>query len=314
MSQRRKQNPNLFAASRFRRERPQRRTATGAVTLIGGTVLLALVGWLTFYATTLQTGNAQLKTLTDQTEQQARAGQGRRLLDQVAQQQMPAVPPAQAPTRSTETASVVAQPAAEPAQPAIGMLAALREKLRIKPPSANTTAPPLPRAVLDPAPPSATVTASTPAAPPPAPAATVDAARDADAAKRLFDRIGETRTAALPPPPARAAAPAIANDPPSGMAAWARFLLSEHDTGLVPLKPPVAAALPAAVRPDEVPAAAQPADKTVALPPPPPLQPPTPNDMKRRHATAAECTAIIEQAQLGEMTSEHRTFLQERCR
>ena len=263
MSQRTQQTPKVLAASRFRRARPVRQTAVGAIAIIGTAVSLAIFGWMTFQATTLQTADVELRSLTESAEQKARADQGRRLLEQVAQQR-------NQPSAAPQTALIVPLPSpaiartAEKEQPAAwGVLASLREKLRVNAPSAND----------------------------------LSKGRASGTSGPLPLRIPLTT------PPQE-----------SSPAAWARFLISEHDLSVIePARPTTVTTLPVGPLRTATPPS-QP-EKLTALPTIKPNQTVAPApDTRRRHATTADCTSIIEQAQLGDLSPENRLFLQERCR
>ena len=305
--------------NRFQRAKPNRPSSAVALTTIVGTLVFAAGCGLIYYVSTWRSPNADVRALTERADAQSGLDQAKRLLDRAGPPRTPDVTPAapakvepiQPPspslvtiawnwiTRHTTSSSAPATPPTAERPPT--ETAAWLQRLREQQQSTKTATPPQPAPSL-PQP----VASAPPPAPLPPPVALVAPPKQ----DKPETTIASVATP-LPPPPAK---PELVLRP-FDTAGLARFLHSEHDLSKIP-------DVPLAIPHDPI---AGPVAAPVAMPAPPPLPPPNaklqaiavpqlPPEPKRRHSNNADCTAIIEQAQLGDLSDDARKFLQEKCR
>jgi hypothetical protein len=278
------------------------------------------VGLVVFFRTTsIGTAPSETKALSEAAQARAQFQEGKRLLDRLEDRsKLAATAPASAPTAppdplsQTAAAQATPQPIAsgisagatpapeaapsltvperEPSEPR-GLLAALRQRVHD----------------IAKGPPSTPVTVAT-AEPPlrPSPELTPPLARGHFAAiSPIMPMQPQVEAPPLPPPPVLAFVLR-----PFDAVALAHFRRSEHD--LSPIPQPISMPVPEPVAVVAAPAAGSGAAPSFGSVDPVPMA----AEIARKSAKQGpvNCVAIIEQAQLGELTAEDRTILKTKCR
>lgn len=298
-----------------------------------GALLLAGSAALVYHVSSLRSGNGDLRAIADAAEDKSREP-ARRLVERLGQSAARPSPEPQQRERGSIQSSTAptaeglltrlwrrwfatSSPApAEPDTPDDTSGSRLLERMRAQQaqtqPTSTQSALPSPRIAP---PPSATVSAaldtvlrriglrSAPASPFEVPRETADDSLQVSTELAPPFARATFPVDVQPSPVSRQPEPTSAYD----TTVQARFLLSEHDLSPAIAPPPVLVPTPDPVPDPPVPSALPtPARQNIG--PPPAV------DVRRRHATAAECTSVIEQAQLGDLTDRDRLFLQENCR